>query len=99
VQAAVRAALLDAFSFAKRSFGQPVNEAEIVVLAQGVPGVVAADVALLADENGNVNTTAIEAHVARFEPFDAQHPSQGVVKPADLLLIDPLHLQIEDLVE
>ena len=88
---AVRGALLDAFSFAKRSFGQSVNEAEILAVAQNVPGVLAANVASLTDEQGNAadQLVAVEAH------FDA---NAGRILPAELLTIDPDHLVLEDLV-
>jgi hypothetical protein len=41
VRTAIRAALLDAFSFDKRSFGQDVTWAEITAAIQSVPGVIA----------------------------------------------------------
>lgn len=44
VVAAVTAVLVDAFSFARRSFGQAVTLAEVTTAIQGVPGVVAVDV-------------------------------------------------------
>jgi Bacterial Ig-like domain/Baseplate J-like protein len=40
---AVQAALHNAFSFARRSFGQPVTAAEVIAVIQGVGGVVATD--------------------------------------------------------
>ena len=43
VHAAVRAALANAFSFARRSFGAPVSKAEVLATIQRVPGVIAAD--------------------------------------------------------
>lgn len=47
VRLAVEEALVTAFSFAARAFGQPVTLSEVVAVAQGVPGVVAVDVDLL----------------------------------------------------
>jgi len=43
VIAAVETALKDAFSFEKRTFGQPVTTADIVSVIQNVPGVAATD--------------------------------------------------------
>lgn len=47
VRAAVEEALVTAFSFAARAFGQPVTLSEVVAVVQAVPGVVAVDVDLL----------------------------------------------------
>jgi hypothetical protein len=97
VEDQVRAALLDAFSFANRQFGQPVNESEILRLAQDVQGVLAANVALLADENADdpnlVDQDADEliVQVAHFDE-DLQR-----IVPGELLLINPDHLILEDL--
>jgi hypothetical protein len=41
VQAAVRAALWNAFSFDARAFGQPVFHSEVIAVIQSVPGVIA----------------------------------------------------------
>ncbi len=43
VLAQVRQALLDAFSFAQRGFGQPVAAAEVITVIQAVTGVIAVD--------------------------------------------------------
>lgn len=43
VLAQVQQALLDAFSFAQRSFGQPVAAAEVITVIQAVTGVIAVD--------------------------------------------------------
>jgi len=47
VFAAVRTALLDAFSFALRQFGESVTESEVMALVQGVEGVEAANLVRL----------------------------------------------------
>jgi Baseplate J-like protein len=44
VQAATQQALVEAFSFAARSFGQGVSVDEIAALIQGIPGIVASNV-------------------------------------------------------
>jgi hypothetical protein len=43
VDRAVRAALVMAFSFDRRAFGQAVSAAEVITIIQGVPGVVSVD--------------------------------------------------------
>lgn len=49
VRAAADAALRQAFSFEARAFAQPVTAAEVVAVLQGVPGVVATDLDVLAE--------------------------------------------------
>src|SRR5262249_34364284 len=44
VLAAVEQALRDNFSFAARSFGQPVHLSDVIAVVQAVPGVIAVDV-------------------------------------------------------
>jgi hypothetical protein len=44
VQAATQQALVEAFSFAARSFGQGVSVDEIAALIQGIPGIIASNV-------------------------------------------------------
>lgn len=51
VRSAVKDALIDAFSFANRNFGQPVHASEIIAVAQRVAGVVACDVDWLLRED------------------------------------------------
>lgn len=48
VAPAVRAALLDIFSYDRRDFGQPVYPAEVIAVIQNVPGVVNVDLDALA---------------------------------------------------
>jgi hypothetical protein len=92
VRAQVRARLLDAFSFTKREFGQPVSEAEVLALVQAVPGVIAAAVVLLADESDGVPSTQLTVELAHVD-------AQGNFVAAGLLLIDPLRIDLsQDLV-
>jgi hypothetical protein len=64
---AVRAALLSAFSFERRAFGQPVTAAEVVTAVQQVAGVVAVDLDQLyrVDDPGGHEQQAPEAVVGR----------------------------------
>jgi uncharacterized phage protein gp47/JayE len=47
VLATVEAALREHFSFGARDLGQPVQQSQVIAIAQGVPGVVAVDLDLL----------------------------------------------------
>jgi hypothetical protein len=80
VLAGVRQALVDAFSFDARAFGQGVTSSEVLAVMQHVEGVVAVDLETLADLDpfAHPNVLARRAH----------RESSGVVG-ADLLLIDP----------
>jgi predicted phage baseplate assembly protein len=88
---AVEEALRDAFSFERRSFGQPVTLAEVTAAAQAVPGVVAVQVALLY-RAGDPDT---EAGLSAPLPSRAPQPGErGVVLPAELLTLDPAPLDL-----
>ena len=80
------AALVDAFSFARRTFGQAVAEAEVVAVLSGVEGVCA------------VKTVALRLHgeemVAAAEPpellsAELARRDGDRLRPAQLLLINP----------
>jgi hypothetical protein len=93
VIAAVRSALVDAFSFATREFGQPVTASEVTLVAQEVEGVVAVDLdALYATDDPATAGTLQElltALVARWEG--------DAMAPAQLLLIDPGSISITEM--
>ena len=95
VAADVRQALLDAWSVENRSFGQPVTAAEILTVAQRVPGVRAALVTELRRPNAhplvNPVLTAQDAH------RDPLPDEPDRVVPAELLLIDPDHLSTTEM--
>ena len=88
VMAAVRAKLLDSFSFAKREIGQPVSEGEVVGAVQSVPGVRAANVTELATPTQPTSSVRLEAQVAHFT-------NEGFVQ-AELLTINPADLTLTD---
>jgi hypothetical protein len=82
---AVRAALGAAFTFENRSFAQPAFLAEVVALAQGVPGVVAVDIDqfhFVDEAPGLAPADILSARAARWS-------AGGAIDPAELLLIDP----------
>jgi hypothetical protein len=79
---AVRAALVAAFSFAARGFGQAVASAEVVATAQAVPGVVAVDLDRLAAADGR---PAVRGVLPVASPtWDGSAPTR-----AELLLLGP----------
>jgi hypothetical protein len=96
---AARAAVLAAFSFDRRTFGQPVTAAEAVQVIQAVPGVVATYLGALYQLAG-----AIEVVIAA----DADRPLEQVLLPrpaelvdgkfegAELLLVNPAGVTITE---
>jgi predicted phage baseplate assembly protein len=87
-----------AFSFEARHFGQSVTAAEVVRVIHEVAGVVAVDLDVLAaySEETNVSASAagtqpVVAHRARWQSAASQ------VEPAELLLINPVGIELEEL--
>jgi hypothetical protein len=95
VQAAVIAALTEAFSWQMRAFAQAVTEAEIVTLIQSTPGVLACNLSqlyLTGDKNGPKQK----------EPpaFLAASPARwyhGAIQPAQLLLLNPSGVTLQEM--
>jgi predicted phage baseplate assembly protein len=85
---AVQAALRDAFSFARRSFGQPVTAAEVIAVIQGVDGVVATDldglelVHLITDPTGPIPLKQVL-------PAETARRVGKNFAPAQMLLVHP----------
>jgi hypothetical protein len=89
VAAAARRALLEAFAFEQRAFGQGVSAAEVIALLQGVPGVGFVDLDGL-DIVDNFSTDEIPNTVeALLTAEEARWDSAGGIQPAQLLLLDP----------
>jgi hypothetical protein len=87
VLAAVEASLRDTYSFEKRALGQPVIESEIVAVVHGVPGVVAVDLdGLLIGSPSALRPARRRPHRLLASPT---HVVRGIVRPAELLTIDP----------
>jgi predicted phage baseplate assembly protein len=99
VEAAVTAALQAAFAFAARTFAQPVTAAEVITVIQRVAGVVAVDLEQLyrpdnVPDNAQANYSAIlEAAPVRWEAKDE------TPQLAELLLINPLGIDLEEMKE
>jgi predicted phage baseplate assembly protein len=85
VLAAVAAALLAAFSFEARGFGQGVTTAEVLAVMQAVPGVVAVDLDALGGHDPFASPRLL-ARAARWEG--------GALRPAELLTVDPAGLTL-----
>ncbi|PAP76014.1 putative baseplate assembly protein [Rubrivirga marina] len=80
VLAAVEAALVAAFSFEARAFGQSVSTAEVLAAMQAVEGVVFVDLESLDGADPFANPWLV-ARPARWEG--------GAIRPAELLTVDP----------
>lgn len=83
VQATIEQALVKAFSFERRAFGQPVTAAELLSVIHQVAGVIAVDLDALYSEEAS---TAAEP-VAVLPALTAR-PENGQTLPAQLLLIN-----------
>jgi hypothetical protein len=92
VLAAAQAALLSAFSFQRRGFGQPVTAAEVVTTIQQVGGVVAVDLDQLyrVDDPGGHQQQAPQQVV----PAARARPEGVEIRPAELLLISPVGITL-----
>jgi predicted phage baseplate assembly protein len=84
---AVEAALRARFAFAVRQLGQPVQQSEVIAVAQAVPGVVAVDITHLyggtepSAQTSESNQVRLLASRMRVEA--------GAARPAELLTLDP----------
>jgi len=102
VIAAVETSLKDAFSFEKRTFGQPVTTADIVSVIQNVPGVAATDLDQFYRYQDSVPIP---------EPHEQIIPDSGIldsdkpqwdeenknIRQAELLLINPVGITLEEI--
>jgi len=88
VFSAVKAALIAAFAFDARDFGQGVSASEVLAVMQKVPGVIAVDLETL---NG-LDPISHPNIPARIAFWDAT-----TIQGADLLLIDPDGITLTDL--
>ncbi len=87
---AIQTALVDAFSFARRGFGQSVSAAEIMTVIQNVPGVVFTDlVGLFLTKESPALNQVLTASTAYTD-------SMGNIQHAQLLLINPLGVTLQE---
>lgn len=89
----VRAALLDAFCFATRGFGQRVTAAEVVTVMHGVKGVIAVDLDalhLVTDATSSPTlASGLDARPARWQ--------DGDIALAELLLVNPAGIELTEM--
>ncbi len=86
VLAAVRTALLAAFSFDRRGFAQPVTSAEVIATIQATPGVIATTLTQLyrsEDPSGPGQTEPAPVLAAAYAHWEG-----GAIVPAELLLLN-----------
>lgn len=92
VRAAAIAAILSAFSFSRRTFGQAVTKGEVYSVIQRVEGVDAVDVdKLYLSSLAATLENRLPVHTASWDPVHA------VVHPAELLLVNPREIQLTEM--
>jgi hypothetical protein len=89
VLAAAAGALREAFSFAARSFAQPVTGAEVIAALQGVDGVVSVDLDALELTGAGAAGSAGAVAAAIVLPARSTRWSGSAIQPSELLLLDP----------
>jgi hypothetical protein len=87
VLAAVEAALRAHFSFDARELGQPVQQSDVIAVAQAVPGVVAVDITRLYGGT-RPYTQTIPSRQMRLLA-SRMRIDQGIAQPSELLALDP----------
>lgn len=85
------AALRDAFSFARRDFGQHVSLDEVMAVLQGVTGVEGVDV----DNLFRVDAGSVPPLVPRLFALPPQELPNGTLQAAELLTLDPGPLNLK----
>lgn len=95
VQDAATSALLSAFAFESRRFGQRVTTAEIITVIHGVAGVIAVDVdeLYIKGDAPDINDV-LPAQPARLDPADTTAPY--TILKAQLLLINPAGITLTE---
>ncbi len=88
VHLAIKHSLDAAFSFAARTFAQPVTAAEVIAVIQSVPGVVAVDLNQLAYASGRSGS-----HPSLLPARPARHAGSAIT-PAELLVLDPFGINL-----
>jgi hypothetical protein len=100
VLAAVQGALRDAFSFDRREFAQSVTPSEVIAFIHTVDGVVGVDLESLSEYAEGAATVPAPAGQP-VAPVGARHArwhaATRTFEPADLLLVNPVGITIEEL--
>jgi hypothetical protein len=96
---AARAAVLAAFSFPQRDFGQAVTRAEVTTVLQSVTGVLSVDIDVLHLIAAGVSETALDdvlpAEPARWRDGRAEQNDPTILQ-GELLLISPLGAELTE---
>lgn len=87
VLARVEAALRSGFAFARREFAQAVSAAEVITAIQKTEGVVAADLNKLSTGGDELNQILIAA---------SAHEENNNIEPAELLLVNPIGIEVRE---
>lgn len=86
----IKLALLTAFDFQSRDFGQSVTPSEVVAIIQSVAGVIAVDLEKLDDlDPFSEDHFRLVSNIAQWDTEKEE------IKPAQLLLIDPENIEID----
>lgn len=97
VRGALEAALLEAFGFKARGFGEPVTAAEILRVMHGVSGVVAVDLDEMyrtapgSGASGPLFNAVLDSRAARWDR------AQQTILPAQLVLVHPLGIELSEM--
>jgi hypothetical protein len=86
VLAAVEAALREHFAFGRRELGQPVQQSDVIAVAQSVPGVIAVDLTLLYGGTAPLSQTNPSKQLRLLA--SRMRVENGAVQPAELLTLD-----------
>lgn len=98
VESAIADALLDAFSFDERAFGQPVSAAEVVTVFHSIAGVEAVDLdTLYLDGTTPAPASVLGARIATYDETSLEETVCGRVLPAQLLLINPDGITLKEM--
>jgi predicted phage baseplate assembly protein len=92
VEAAVTTALVDAFSFEGRAFGQAVTKAEVIRVIQAVAGVVFVDVETLHRFDASPGATPEDVLIPGTVQWADDQPEPAAL--AELLVINPLGITL-----
>jgi hypothetical protein len=98
VLVAVTAALRDAYAFERRAFGQPAHESEALALIQAVEGVRAVFLDRF-HRRGQTPTRQTPLLAARARCDPAAPSGTCNLRPAQLLLLDPLGIDVTETVQ
>jgi predicted phage baseplate assembly protein len=93
VLAEVKEALIAAYSFERRQFAQPVSESEVASVIQRIRGVAAVQLTALYTGTNATMTSILAARPAHWEKAGAI----AVLKPAELLAIDPARIELTEM--